>query len=105
MGTLGPLVHMSVGESVQIVLRNSLQFPVNIVPQGLQYSSASPVAPGDTKSFVWTADSYSGPTYKDRSTVAWIYHSTVKLYPLPLTSSDQHHQLSTLQGTKYITSG
>jgi hypothetical protein len=79
MGMLGPQIRLPVGGSVRIVLRNRLQFPVNMVPQGLRYDNQLVVNPGGTQTYVWTADSSSGPASDDVSSVAYIYRSSVSM--------------------------
>lgn len=44
----GPALHGEVGDTIQVVLKNNLDFPVNIMPGGIGASVAPLVNPGDT---------------------------------------------------------
>ena len=76
IGFMGPTIELSVGESVRVVLKNKLQWPVNVQPGGLQTNSLSVANPGQTVEYIWWADEQSGPTANDPSSIAWLYRST-----------------------------
>ena len=78
LGILGPTFRVAVGDTIRVVFRNNLSFPVNIVPLGLFYSSDKVAQPGATVVYYWTASSSSGPDSNDVSTVPWLYRSTVR---------------------------
>jgi len=76
LGILGPTFRVAVGDTIRVVFRNNLSFPVNIVPLGLFYSSDKVAQPGETVVYYWTAPSSSGPDSNDANTVPWLYRST-----------------------------
>lgn len=44
----GPALHAEVGDTLQVVLRNNLDFPINIMAGGVADKAAPSVNPGDT---------------------------------------------------------
>ena len=54
---MGPLLRAVVGDIVEVHLRNNLAFPINMVPQGVTYSSHQAVKvapPGGTIVYAWS---------------------------------------------------
>jgi manganese oxidase len=56
LGLLGPLIRAEVGDTIQVVFRNNLTFPVNLEPSGVLYSDADvqPVPANTTTTIRWT---------------------------------------------------
>jgi len=92
LGMLGPLVRAVVGDTVQIVLKNSTTRPVTIHMHGFRYkkdSEGAPyqdgsaatehgdddVAPGGTYTYTYEVPDTAGPGPMDGSSVMWMYHS------------------------------
>jgi hypothetical protein len=44
----GPALHAEVGDTIQLVLRNNLDFPINVMVGGVSSEGAPLVNPGDT---------------------------------------------------------
>jgi hypothetical protein len=44
----GPALHAEVGDTINLVLRNNLDFPINLMAGGMRSESAPIVNPGDT---------------------------------------------------------
>ena len=78
-GYLGPTIELSVGESVLIVLKNNLEWPINIIPHGLESTACPAIQPGGSCSTIWTAGPKSAPMASDTSSIAWLYHSAVNV--------------------------
>jgi hephaestin len=97
---LGPLIRADVGDTIQIVFRNRVGFPVNVHPDAVLSraaddraratlsaapSLASPglggdgedeaVAPGGTRTYRWAVPPQAGPGADDHGSVLWLYHS------------------------------
>jgi len=97
---LGPLIRADVGDTIQIVFRNRVGFPVNVHPDAVLSGaadgraraslSAAPaptfpglgsdgddaaVAPGGTRTYRWAVPSQAGPGPDDHGSVLWLYHS------------------------------
>jgi FtsP/CotA-like multicopper oxidase with cupredoxin domain len=81
LGTLGPVIHAEVGDTIRIVFRNHAHHPYSMHPHGVLYDASSegmtPVAPGATTTYVWHVTERSGPGPNDPSSVMWFYHSHV----------------------------
>uniref|UniRef100_A0A383V6F7 Plastocyanin-like domain-containing protein n=1 Tax=Tetradesmus obliquus TaxID=3088 RepID=A0A383V6F7_TETOB len=77
MGLLGPALHAEVGDTLQVVLRNNLDFPINIMAGGIANEAAPSVNPGDTYTAKWYVPASAGPPEKGPSTQLWVYRSTV----------------------------
>ncbi|KAI7843651.1 hypothetical protein COHA_002890 [Chlorella ohadii] len=91
-GNLGPVLRAEVGDTIEVVFKNSLRYPVTIHPHGVAYlksSEGSPyfdgtmgddladdsVKPGTTYKYTWHVPESSGPGPQDPSTILWMYHS------------------------------
>jgi hephaestin len=97
---LGPLIRADVGDTIQIVFRNRVGFPVNVHPDAVLSGpaaararaslSATPapsfpglgadgddaaVAPGGTRTYRWAVPMQAGPGPDDHGSVLWLYHS------------------------------
>ncbi|WIA14174.1 hypothetical protein OEZ85_002716 [Tetradesmus obliquus] len=77
MGLLGPALHAEVGDTLQVVLRNNLDFPINIMAGGIANEAAPSVNPGDTYTAKWYVPASAGPPEEGPSTQLWVYRSTV----------------------------
>jgi len=97
---LGPLIRADVGDTIRIVFRNRVGFPVNVHPDavlnrptadharatlsaaegpafaGLGADGADEaVAPGGTRTYNWAVPAQAGPGADDHGSVLWLYHS------------------------------
>ena len=96
---LGPLIRADVGDTIRIVFRNRVGFPVNVHPDAvlgrgraeaaratlsaapgassaaLGADDADPVPPGGTRTYTWAVPSEAGPGADDHGSVLWLYHS------------------------------
>lgn len=97
---LGPLIRADVGDTIRIVFRNRVGFPVNVHPDAvlahpsadarlsLSASSAdadarlggadaddAPVPPGGSRTYTWPVPQQAGPGADDHGSVLWLYHS------------------------------
>src|SRR5262249_20899749 len=92
LGFLGPLIRAEVGDTIQVVLKNNLGFPVSMHPHGVFYKkdsegalyhdgsgeeSSQAVPPGATRTYVWPVPERAGPSHGDVSSMLWMYHSHV----------------------------
>jgi len=93
LGFLGPVLRAEVGDTIQVVLKNNLRFPVSMHPHGVIYqkdSEGAPyqdgsgeegnkgtVPPGGTHTYIWPVPERAGPAHGDMSSVLWMYHSHV----------------------------
>lgn len=92
LGTLGPVLRGSVGDTIQVVFKNNARFPFSVHPHGVFYlkdSEGAPyedgtdlkaddaVPPGGTHTYVWPVPERAGPGPMDGSSVLWMYHSHV----------------------------
>ncbi|CCF84259.1 multicopper oxidase domain-containing protein [Nitrolancea hollandica] len=92
LGTLGPVIHAEVGDSIQVVFKNNTQFPASMHPHGVFYqknAEGAPyndgtsggdqaddaVPPGGTYTYHWEVPERAGPGPHDPSSVIWMYHS------------------------------
>jgi hephaestin len=81
-----------VGDTIKVVFKNNLHFPVSLHPHGVFYekdsegaiyhdSSSSEskraVPPGATFTYTWPVPDRAGPAHGDMSSVLWMYHSHV----------------------------
>jgi manganese oxidase len=92
LGTVGPVLHAEVGDTIQVVFRNNATHPYSIHPHGVAYDKSSEgtayggvpweatgvVAPGKTHTYVWDVPERAGPRPEDPSSVVWLYHSHVE---------------------------
>ncbi len=92
LGFLGPLLRAEVGDTIQVVFKNNLRFPVSMHPHGVFYQkdsegapyhdgsgdeSKKAVPPGATHTYIWPVPERAGPGHGDMSSVLWMYHSHV----------------------------
>jgi FtsP/CotA-like multicopper oxidase with cupredoxin domain len=93
LGFLGPLLRAEVGDTIQVVFKNNLRFPVSMHPHGVFYqkdSEGAPyqdgsggegkkgtVPPGGTHTYTWPVPERAGPGHGDMGSVLWMYHSHV----------------------------
>lgn len=92
LGTLGPVIHAEVGDTIRVVLKNNASHPYSLHAHGVFYgkdSEGTPyddgtsgaekaddaVAPGGTHAYVWHVPARAGPGPGDPSSLAWLYHS------------------------------
>jgi FtsP/CotA-like multicopper oxidase with cupredoxin domain len=95
LGILGPLIRAEVGDTIKIVFRNNVTFPVSMHPHGVFYDKASEgspyndgnpqsqnlaVQPGGTKPYIWQVPHRAGPAPGEPSSKVWLYHSHVDEY-------------------------
>lgn len=50
----GPIIYATPGDELQVLLRNNLDFAINMVPSGAVTNDTSPLAPNATQSYTWT---------------------------------------------------
>jgi manganese oxidase len=95
---LGPLIRADVGDTIRIVFRNRVGFPVNVHPDAVLNHPAdrraraslsaidgpaapglggddAPVVPGGTRTYDWAVPPGAGPGPDDHGSVLWLYHS------------------------------
>ena len=92
LGFLGPLLRAEVGDTIQVVFKNNLRFPVSMHAHGVFYQKDSEgavyhdgareennqaVPPGAIQTYVWPVPERAGPGHGDGSSVLWMYHSHV----------------------------
>jgi FtsP/CotA-like multicopper oxidase with cupredoxin domain len=92
LGFLGPVLRAEVGDTIQVVFKNNLRFPVSMHPHGVFYqkdsegapyrdgsgdASKKAVPPGATHTYTWPVPERAGPSHGDTSSVLWMYHSHV----------------------------
>ncbi len=93
LGFLGPLLRAEVGDTIRVLLKNNLRFPVSMHPHGVFYqkdsegaqyldgsgdeSKKGTVAPGGTHTYIWPVPERAGPGHGDMSSMLWMYHSHV----------------------------
>jgi FtsP/CotA-like multicopper oxidase with cupredoxin domain len=84
LGSLGPIIHAEVGDTIHVVFRNHGTHPYSMHPHGVLYDKASEgsdpmdgVAPGKTRTYVWNVTERSGPGPNDPSSIVWLYHSHI----------------------------
>jgi manganese oxidase len=95
LGLLGPVFRAEVGDTIKIVFRNHVRFPVSMHPHGVFYDKASEgapysdgdaksqniaVLPGATKTYIWQVPERAGPAPAEPSSKVWLYHSHVDEY-------------------------
>jgi manganese oxidase len=94
LGLLGPVIRAEVGDTIEVVFRNSTSIPASIHAHGLAYTKADEgapyadgepaaeqagdaVPPGETYIYRWSVPERSGPGPHDPSSIVWMYHSHV----------------------------
>jgi hephaestin len=90
-GLLGPLLSVEVGQNLEVVFFNNLDFEVNLMLDGgLELLSGAgggdltaPVAPGDAVTYRYYVPESAGPAGGDLSSVAYAYTSSVDLVGHP----------------------
>jgi hypothetical protein len=92
LGTLGPVIRASVGDTIEVVFKNNARFPFSVHPHGVFYlkdSEGAPyddgteeedkmddaVPPGGVHTYRWEVPDRAGPAPGDPSSVLWMYHS------------------------------
>jgi manganese oxidase len=85
LGILGPVLRAEVGDTIQVVLRNTASIPVTLHAHGVAYDQADEgathgalhesVPPGATKLYTWTVPERAGPGTGEDSSRVWLYHS------------------------------
>jgi FtsP/CotA-like multicopper oxidase with cupredoxin domain len=95
LGSLGPLIRASVGDTIRVVFRNNATRPYSMHPHGVFYDKSSEgapyndgrtgaddaddaVQPGGTHTYVWSVPERAGPAHDEGSTAFWMYHSHVE---------------------------
>ena len=93
-GLLGATLRASVGDTIRVVARNNLPFPISFHPHGVQYQKGAEgapyndktngtdklddsLAPGTSHEYVWCVPESAGPGPKDGSSIVWLYHDHV----------------------------
>jgi manganese oxidase len=94
LGIFGPVIHAEVGETIEVVFKNNVRFPVSVHPHGVFYlkdSEGTPYNDGTsgadknddavptrgTHTYRWEVPERAGPGPMDSSSVLWMYHSHV----------------------------
>jgi len=92
LGTLGPIVRATVGDTIHFVFKNNTSRPVSVHPHGVFYDKSNEgapyndgtsggqkaddaVPPGKIFTYKWEVRDRSGPGPNDMSSVFWMYHS------------------------------
>lgn len=92
LGTLGPVIHAEVGDTIEVHFQNNTPFPASVHPHGVFYAKDSEGAPyadgtsgadkeddavptGATHLYRWEVPERAGPGPADGSSVMWMYHS------------------------------
>ena len=92
LGTLGPVMHAQVGDTIRVVFRNRSSQPVSVHPHGVFYDKDSEGAPycdesgcsfgvddavptDVTVTYIWPVPERAGPGPGDGSSILWMYHS------------------------------
>ncbi|GAB4814065.1 hypothetical protein N2152v2_001111 [Parachlorella kessleri] len=86
-GLLGPILRARVGDTITVIFRNKLPFPVNLEPTGLQpniapeangaAAFAPAAAPNETLTYTWLVPEDAGPSDGDPNYKLWLYSSGV----------------------------
>jgi manganese oxidase len=94
LGILGSVIREEVGDTIEVVFKNNLNFSVSLHPHGVFYLKDSEGAPyndgtsgqnknddsvqlGDMHTYVWQVPERAGPGPNDPSSIVWPYHSHV----------------------------
>jgi hephaestin len=92
LGLLGPVIRAEVGDTIQVVFRNTCSFPASVHPHGVLYEKDSEGAPyndgtsgaakaddavptGGRHTYTWEVPERAGPGPDDGSSIMWMYHS------------------------------
>jgi plastocyanin len=80
-GIVGPVLHLEVGDEVEVVFRNNLDFAVNLNIVGLARNcpceDGDSVDPGAEVTYSWSVPESAGPGKNDLNSVAYVYYSSV----------------------------
>jgi len=91
LGFLGPVIRAEVGDTIEVVFRNTCPFPTSMHPHGVFYDKSSEGAPygdgtrgadkrddevasGHRVTYTWKVPERAGPGPADGSSVMWMYH-------------------------------
>jgi len=91
LGSLGPILHAEVGDTIMVHFKNNTRFPASVHPHGVFYlkdSEGTPYAdgtsgadkaddmvpPGGEHTYVWDVPERAGPGPNDPSSIVWLYH-------------------------------
>lgn len=82
LGSLGPVIRGTVGESIQIIFRNALPFACNLRANAEIVTNEAPgsnvaVLPNATRVYTWNLTEASGPGTEGTSSTMWIYRSYI----------------------------
>ncbi|KAK9841799.1 hypothetical protein WJX81_003935 [Elliptochloris bilobata] len=78
LGLIGPIIYATPDDIVQVVLRNNLDFPINMVPSGAVTNDTSALERNATKAYTWTIPAEAAPDSRAvHSSRPYIYRSTV----------------------------
>ena len=86
MGILGPQLRAVVGDTLKIHFLNRTDRSLSMHPHGVLYDkdnegadggAGAKIAPGNSYTYTWIADSAAGPGPADPSSIVWLYHSHV----------------------------
>ena len=92
LGILGPIMRAEVGDTIEVIFRNTLNNSVSVHPHGVAYNKSSEgspyndgttgsdraddaVPPDSTYTYVWAVPETAGPGLNDPSTIAFMVHS------------------------------
>ncbi len=95
LGTLGPIIHAEVGDSIIVHFKNNTRYPMSVHPHGVFYEKSSEgapytdssddmtntapgddmVQPGGQWDYFWNVPRRAGPGPNDPSSIVWLYHS------------------------------
>ena len=74
LGTVGPVIHAAVGDTVSVTFKNLTGVRVGFQPQGgLDGPTSEPLAPGASQSYRYRVPESSGPGPMDVSSTLWTY--------------------------------
>ncbi|XP_022102595.1 hephaestin-like protein [Acanthaster planci] len=82
LGVQGPLLHMEVGETVEVVLKNMASRRYALEPHGVlvvedSMDSEGGVQAGGNKTYRWKVPERAGPTAADPNCVVYAYYSNI----------------------------
>lgn len=102
LGILGPMLHAEVGDTIELVFKNSANRNYSVHPHGLYYSKAhegsdyndgtsgadkldNAIQPGKTYTYIWKVPERAGPGKDGPACATWAYYSDVN--PIKDTNS------------------
>ena len=65
-GAAGPVIYATPGDEVEVVLRNNLNLPINIVPSGLVTNDTEALAANGTRAYSWSVQAEVRPRGRRR---------------------------------------